>query len=269
MLGADVRLGEGATHVLPDGRRRRRHPLRAGGRRPRCSCGAASAGSRSGARSSSPGGCATPRRRPLAGGHRHQRQDHHRADARHILRTAGLRSVAVGNVGLPIVEAVMDPAPYDVFAVELSSFQLHYTDSMARRGRGGAERRRGPSRLVPGDVRSTPPTRAASTQGVSGPASTTPPTRPDACAWSRRPTSEGARAIGFTLGTPGGRHQLGVVEDILVDRAFIDERQNTAAGVVHTSPTWALRPRTTCRTPWQRPPSPGPTGSRQQRYATG
>ena len=48
-----------------------------------------------------------------------------------ILRTAGLHSIAAGNVGLPIVEAVMDPTPYDVFAVELSSFQLHYTDSMA------------------------------------------------------------------------------------------------------------------------------------------
>jgi UDP-N-acetylmuramoylalanine--D-glutamate ligase len=47
-----------------------------------------------------------------------------------ILRAAGLRSIAVGNVGLPIVEAVMDPEPYDVLAVELSSFQLHYTDSM-------------------------------------------------------------------------------------------------------------------------------------------
>ncbi|HYF74295.1 MAG TPA: Mur ligase family protein, partial [Nocardioides sp.] len=48
-----------------------------------------------------------------------------------ILRAAGLRSMAVGNVGLPIVEAVMDPEPYDVLAVELSSFQLHYTDSMS------------------------------------------------------------------------------------------------------------------------------------------
>ncbi len=42
-----------------------------------------------------------------------------------ILRAAGLRAVACGNVGLPIVEAVMDPEPYDVLAVELSSFQLH------------------------------------------------------------------------------------------------------------------------------------------------
>ena len=47
-----------------------------------------------------------------------------------ILRAAGLRSVAAGNVGLPIVEAVMDPEPYDVIAVELSSFQLHYTRSV-------------------------------------------------------------------------------------------------------------------------------------------
>ena len=48
-----------------------------------------------------------------------------------MLRAGGLRTVACGNVGLPLVEVVMDPEPYDVLAVELSSFQLHYTDSMA------------------------------------------------------------------------------------------------------------------------------------------
>jgi UDP-N-acetylmuramoylalanine--D-glutamate ligase len=48
-----------------------------------------------------------------------------------ILRAAGLSSVACGNVGLPIVEAVMDPVPYAVYAVELSSFQLHYTTTMS------------------------------------------------------------------------------------------------------------------------------------------
>ena len=48
-----------------------------------------------------------------------------------MLRAGGLRAVAAGNVGLPIVEVVMDPEPYDVIAVELSSLQLHYTDSMA------------------------------------------------------------------------------------------------------------------------------------------
>ena len=48
-----------------------------------------------------------------------------------ILRAHGAASIACGNVGLPIVEAVMDPEPYDVYAVELSSFQLHYTRTMA------------------------------------------------------------------------------------------------------------------------------------------
>ena len=65
-----------------------------------------------------------------------------------ILTAAGLRSAAVGNVGRPVTEAVMDPTPYDVLAVELSSFQLHYTQLGERRGGGGAEHRRGPPRLV-------------------------------------------------------------------------------------------------------------------------
>lgn len=38
---------------------------------------------------------------------------------------------------------------------------------------------------------------------------------------------EGCRAIGFTLGTPGPS-QLGVVEGILVDRAFVENRQKQA-----------------------------------------
>jgi UDP-N-acetylmuramoylalanine--D-glutamate ligase len=39
---------------------------------------------------------------------------------------------------------------------------------------------------------------------------------------------EGARAVGFTLGTPSPGN-LGVVEDLLVDRAFIEERSTSAA----------------------------------------
>ncbi len=39
---------------------------------------------------------------------------------------------------------------------------------------------------------------------------------------------EGARAVGFTLGTPAVG-MVGVVEDLLVDRAFIAERQTSAA----------------------------------------
>ncbi len=39
--------------------------------------------------------------------------------------------------------------------------------------------------------------------------------------------TEGARAIGFTLGTPG-LSMLGVVDDLLVDRAFIAQRADSA-----------------------------------------
>ncbi len=45
-----------------------------------------------------------------------------------VLRAAGLRAVAAGNVGLPVLEAVA--GPYDVLAVELSSFQLHWSPSV-------------------------------------------------------------------------------------------------------------------------------------------
>ncbi|MGB2765813.1 MAG: Mur ligase family protein, partial [Propionicimonas sp.] len=48
-----------------------------------------------------------------------------------MLTAAGLTTAAVGNVGRPIVEAVLDDVAYDVLAVELSSFQLHWTNSLS------------------------------------------------------------------------------------------------------------------------------------------
>jgi UDP-N-acetylmuramoylalanine--D-glutamate ligase len=43
-----------------------------------------------------------------------------------VLAAGGHRAVAAGNVGLPLVDAVLAAEPYDVLAVELSSFQLHW-----------------------------------------------------------------------------------------------------------------------------------------------
>jgi len=144
-----------------------------------------------------------------------------------ILRTAGLRSVAVGNVGLPIVEAVMDPTPYDVFAVELSSFQLHYTDSMAAESAAVLNIAEDHLDWYP-SMQEYAADKGRIYQGVSR-----------ACVYNvadeatRRlveeaDVQEGARAIGFTLGMPGVG-EVGLVEDILVDRAFIAERQTSAA----------------------------------------
>jgi UDP-N-acetylmuramoylalanine--D-glutamate ligase len=144
-----------------------------------------------------------------------------------ILRTAGLRSVAVGNVGRPIVEAVMDPTPYDVFAVELSSFQLHYTDSMAAESAAVLNLAEDHLDWYP-SMQEYAADKGRIYERVSRAC-----VYNDADPATRRlveeaEVEEGARAIGFTLGMPGVG-MVGVVEDILVDRAFIAERQTSAA----------------------------------------
>src|SRR5664280_3746183 len=48
-----------------------------------------------------------------------------------MLLAAGHRAAAVGNIGRPILEAMADDVTYDVYALELSSFQLHWTHSLA------------------------------------------------------------------------------------------------------------------------------------------
>ena len=50
-----------------------------------------------------------------------------------ILRAAGRRALAVGNVGVPVIDAVFAEPAYDVLAVEASSFQLHFADTLAPR----------------------------------------------------------------------------------------------------------------------------------------
>jgi UDP-N-acetylmuramoylalanine--D-glutamate ligase len=147
-----------------------------------------------------------------------------------ILRAAGLRSVAVGNVGLPIVEAVMDPEPYDVLAVELSSFQLHYTQSMSAESAAvlniaedHLDWYSGPSGMheyAADKGRIYEHAQRACVYNVADPATERLVREADVI--------EGARAIGFTLGMPGVG-MLGVVEDILADRAFIDQRDSSAA----------------------------------------
>ncbi len=146
-----------------------------------------------------------------------------------ILRAAGLRSVAAGNVGLPIVEAVMDPAPYDVFAVELSSFQLHYTQSMSAEAAAvlnlaedhldwyGPD---GMAAYAADKGRIFERAQRACVYNVADPATE--------ALVREAEVIEGARAIGFTVGMPSVG-MLGLVEDLLVDRAFIEERATSAA----------------------------------------
>jgi UDP-N-acetylmuramoylalanine--D-glutamate ligase len=48
-----------------------------------------------------------------------------------ILRAAGRRALAVGNVGVSVIDAVTGPAAYDVLAVEVSSYQLYWSSTIA------------------------------------------------------------------------------------------------------------------------------------------
>ena len=51
-----------------------------------------------------------------------------------MLVTGGLRAAPVGNIGVPVLDAVRDPAGFDVLVVELSSHQLWYLSLQSGEG---------------------------------------------------------------------------------------------------------------------------------------
>jgi UDP-N-acetylmuramoylalanine--D-glutamate ligase len=138
-----------------------------------------------------------------------------------VLEAAGLRAVATGNVGLPVLEAVLAPQPYDVLAVELSSFQLHWSSSLRPAAAAvlnvaddhtdwhGSfqEYALAKARIWGGDV-SIGNADDEVTRTLLG----------------RAP----GRRVTFTLQAPRGG-EVGVVEDLLVDRAFPDVRGEATA----------------------------------------
>ena len=144
-----------------------------------------------------------------------------------ILLRAGLRAVACGNVGLPVIEAALDPAGFDVLALELSSFQLHWTQHLDCEAaavlnvsddhldwHGGAEAYAAAKGRIYEGVRT------ACIYNVADPTTLRLVEEAD--------VREGARAIGIGLSTPG-LSELGVIDGILADRAFLAERRTSAA----------------------------------------
>lgn len=143
-----------------------------------------------------------------------------------MLRAAGLRALAVGNVGTPVVDAVLDPVPYDVIAVELSSFQLHYSHSVSPLA--SAVLNVAPDHL---DWHGSEQAYASAKARIYERTQV-------ACVYNAQDSAteqmvinadvvQGCRAIGFTLGIPG-RSMLGLVDEILADRAFIAQRADSA-----------------------------------------
>ncbi|MGZ4696119.1 MAG: UDP-N-acetylmuramoyl-L-alanine--D-glutamate ligase [Oryzihumus sp.] len=144
-----------------------------------------------------------------------------------ILTAAGLRTTSAGNVGTPILEAVLHPEPYDVIAVELSSFQLHWSRSISAVAsaclnvapdhldwHGSLEEyQRAKGRIYEN-------TQVACVYNVQDPVTEQLVMDADVV--------EGCRAVGFTLGVPA-LSMVGLVDDVLADRAFVEQRQTSAA----------------------------------------
>ncbi|MEU5030912.1 UDP-N-acetylmuramoyl-L-alanine--D-glutamate ligase [Streptomyces milbemycinicus] len=150
-----------------------------------------------------------------------------------ILEAAGLRTAAVGNIGVSLLDVVLGDEPYDVLAVELSSYQLHWAPSL--RAHSGAVLNLAPDHLdwhgsmaayAADKGRIYEGNQVACVYNVADPATEDLVRAAD--------VEEGCRAIGFTLGTPGPS-QLGVVENILVDRAFVANRQKQAQELAEVS----------------------------------
>ncbi|MFE9482564.1 UDP-N-acetylmuramoyl-L-alanine--D-glutamate ligase [Streptomyces spororaveus] len=143
-----------------------------------------------------------------------------------ILTAAGLRTAAVGNIGTPIIDVVLGEQEYDVLAVELSSYQLHWAPSL--RVHSAAVLNLAPDHLdwhgsmqayAADKGRIYEGNRVACVYNVADKATEDLVVEAD--------VEEGCRAIGFTLGAPGPS-MLGVVDGILVDRAFVENRQKNA-----------------------------------------
>ena len=138
-----------------------------------------------------------------------------------MLVTAGINAVACGNIGVPILDVVRDPANFEVLVVELSSFQLHYTNgiepvasvvinlaedhldwhgTMSEYGR------------TKGKIYNN--TKVCCVYNVGD--------KTTSELLHKAVNTDSAQAVGFTVNTPAP-NEVGWVEDILVDRAFVDD----------------------------------------------
>ncbi len=144
----------------------------------------------------------------------------------------GLRAVPVGNIGTPVLDAVRDPSGFDVLVVELSSHQLWY---LARQS--------GPDRVSPHasvclNLADDHLEWHGSAEAYRDAKAHVYDNTRVACVYNKADAAtlamvedaevvDGARAIGFDLGVPGPS-DLGVVDGILVDRAFLEDRRTSA-----------------------------------------
>lgn len=149
-----------------------------------------------------------------------------------MLVAGGLRAAPVGNIGTPVLDAVRDPSGFDALVVELSSHQLWYL------GLQESPDPLSPHAAVCLNLADDHLEWHGSFEAYREAKAHVYDNTRVACVYNKADAAtrrmvedadvvEGARAIGFDLGVPGPS-DLGVVEGLLVDRAFLEDRRTSA-----------------------------------------
>lgn len=150
-----------------------------------------------------------------------------------ILDAAGLRTAAVGNIGVSLLDEVTGDTEYDVLAVELSSYQLHWAPSL--RAHSAVVLNLAADHLDwHGSMEAYAADKGRVYEGNQVACVYNVADRATEDLVRAADVEEGCRAVGFTLGTPGPS-QLGVVEGLLVDRAFVEDRHKNAQELAEVS----------------------------------
>jgi UDP-N-acetylmuramoylalanine--D-glutamate ligase len=148
-----------------------------------------------------------------------------------MLLAAGNRVAPCGNIGVPVLDAIRDPEGFDVLVVELSSYQLHWVN----RNQEGAL---SPFSAACLNIADDHLDWHGSLEAYTAAKAKVYDNTRVACVYNRADqatlrmveeadVTEGARAIGFGLDVPGPS-DFGIVDGILCDRAFLDDRFTSA-----------------------------------------
>ncbi|MDP9028245.1 MAG: UDP-N-acetylmuramoyl-L-alanine--D-glutamate ligase [Actinomycetota bacterium] len=148
-----------------------------------------------------------------------------------MLVSGGLRAAPAGNIGIPVLDAIRDPQGFDVLVIELSSHQLHWVN----RNPGGVL---APLASVCLNLADDHLEWHGSREAYRNAKAKVYDNVRIACVYNLADLAtrqmvedatvqDGARAIGFGLGVPGPS-DVGLVDGILVDRAFLEERRTSA-----------------------------------------
>jgi len=149
-----------------------------------------------------------------------------------MLRAAGYRTTSAGNIGHSLVDVVMHDE-LDVIAIEVGAPQLPFVHTMSpvaaaclNIAEDHIDHFGSMEAYVAAKARIFERVQEAVVYNVEDPVTERMAEEADVV--------EGCRAIGFTLGAPG-LSMLGVVDDLLVDRAFVPDRAERAQelGTVH------------------------------------